>query len=74
MAETGRFNPPFDRAAWIWMAGAALVAVALTYWATLGSEPRQLTAENTPPVVTEPFLVPPITQPAPARPAGPDEL
>ena len=74
MAETGRFNPPFDRTAWLWVAVAAIVAVALTYWATSGNEPRQVTAENTPPTVSEPFVRPPITQPAPARPANPDEL
>jgi len=76
MPEIDRFNPPFERAAWIWAAGAAIVAVALTYWATSGNEPRQL-AQNSPPSVSEPFLTPPITQPAPARPAqpaNPDEL
>jgi hypothetical protein len=71
MAETGRFNPPFERTTWIWVASAAVVAVALTFWATSGNEPRQLTAENT---TIAPYMAPPITQPTPARPAPPDEL
>ena len=75
MAETGRFNPPFERAACLWVTGAAIIAIALTYWATSGNQLRQVTAEITQ-TVSEPYLVPPITQPAPgpARSAHPDEL
>jgi hypothetical protein len=69
------FNPPFERTEWMWIAGAAIVAMALTYWATSGNSQRRVTAENIQ-TVTEPYLMPPITQlpPAPAQPAHPDEL
>ena len=56
------FNPPLDRSVWIWIIGAAVVSVAMTYWATSGRH-SQVTA-NTIPAAEEPQLVPPITQPA----------
>jgi hypothetical protein len=75
MAESSRFNPPFGGAVWIWTACAAAVAIALTYWATSAGERRQITATNIP-TVSEPLLLPPITQPPPqpATPAAPDGL
>jgi len=61
------FNPPLDRSVWIWIAGAAIVSVAMTYWATAGRNHAQVT-EHTIPTVQEEPLLPPITQPA-TRPA-----
>jgi hypothetical protein len=70
MAETSRFNPPFDRTAWILALCVTVVAVALTFWATSGDEHRQVTATNVS-TVGEAQLEPPITQPGPAEPARP---
>src|SRR5262249_20253722 len=61
------FNPPLDRSVWIWIIGAAVVSVAMTYWATSGRH-SQVTA-NTIPAADEPQLVPPI----PRRGLGPEE-
>ena len=70
MDQPGRsrgFNPPFERTLWIWIAIAAGIGMAMTYWATFGRERPQLAASDIP-TVSEPLLLPPITQPAPARP------
>ena len=76
MDDLGRsrgFNPPFDRSVWVWIMGAAVVSIALTYWATSGRERPQVAARDLP-TVSEPLLPPPIAQPPAVPPTDVDKL
>jgi hypothetical protein len=62
------FSSPTDRTVWAWIAGAAIVAIVLTFLATAGSEHPKV-AGDTDTVGQGQRVVPPITQPTPLKPS-----